>query len=177
MQNIPRQLNIKNIDQSILDYKTLLKTTPISIEADNVLSFLTKLKREKVTTGPYPNVTLFEAANRIMTDLTILFGIKSLLDNKIKEINFETYTVEFGNENFNSHDITAERNGQKLIGEAFNVAESFFQTKKTSALKKLRSGRLSDEIILIVYNLDAIKESYIPKPGTNEFHLPVSFDF
>jgi len=34
------------------------------------------LKRNQVGLGPYPHVTLFEAANRIMTDMVILKGIK-----------------------------------------------------------------------------------------------------
>ena len=172
-----RKLTSANIDNTIKEYLDLLKTTPINVEAGNVLSFLTKIKREKLKSGPYPDVTLFEAANRIMTDLTILFGVKSLLENKIKEINFDLYTVELGNENFNAHDIIAEGNGKKLIGEAFNVAESFFQTKKTSALKKLRDAKKGQEIILLVYNIDAVKSTYLPKPGIDEFHLPVKLDF
>ncbi len=177
IKNIPRKLTASNINEAINLYLNLLKTSPINIEAKNVLGFLNKLKREKVQNGPYPNVSLFEAANRIMTDLTILFGIKSLFEKRIKEINFDSYTVEFGNENFNAHDITAEKGSSKLIGEAFNVAESFFQTKKSSALKKLRKSKLNNEIILIIYNSDAIKEKYLPKPIENEFHLPVKLDF
>lgn len=177
MQDIPRQLTASNIDQAIASYLNLLQTTPTNIEAKNVLGFLTKIKREKVQSGPYPNVTLFEAANRIMTDLTILYGVKSLFQNTIEEINFDSYTVEFGNENFNDHDILAENKKSKLIGEAFNVAESFFQTKKSSALKKLRQAKLDNEIILIIYNSDAIKKDYLPKKAENEFHLPVTLDF
>ena len=63
-------------------------------------------------------MTLFEAANRVMTDLVILHGVKSLLEYEI--FPFHTYTVEFGNEDRNDFDLSASnKTGEKLIGEAF----------------------------------------------------------
>jgi hypothetical protein len=70
-----------------------------------------------------------------LSDLVILYGVKWLLDNNT--FPFESYTVEYGNENKNGFDICATGNGKTLIGEAFNVAQSFFQTKKSTMLKKL----------------------------------------
>ncbi len=134
---IPRELDKNNIDNAILNYKILLKDFPTSIIAKSPLVLLTKIKREKIKLGPYPNVTLFEAANRIMSDLTILLGVKKLLQGEITEIDFNKYLIELGNEDNNGFDITASNNEYKLIGEGFNVAKSFFQPKKTSALKKM----------------------------------------
>jgi len=136
LKNIPRKLNKPNIDKAISDYLEFLSELPLIIQSNDILEFLTKLKRQKLDCGPYPKVTLFEAGNRIMTDLVILFGIKELLDNKVPELNFTEYTVEFGNENNNENDIWASNKDEILIGEAFNVAQSFFQSKKFKSLKK-----------------------------------------
>ena len=95
---------------------------------------MTSLKREKLDHGPYRDVTLFEAANRIMSDLVILKGIRWLLDEKV--FPFDAYTVEFGNENRNGFDIRAEQGGKTLVGEAFNVAPSFYPVKRRHAAGK-----------------------------------------
>lgn len=169
-----RELNILNIDKAIADYLELLKQVPVLVEADNVLSFLTKIKREKVNSGPYPHVTLFEAANRIMTDLTILYGIEELLKGtQFQELKFNSYKVEFGNENYNCFDIEANEDGKELVGEAFNVAPSFFQGKKASALKKLRKSGDKNKIILLLYNADAVGLKYKATKEENVFHLPI----
>jgi hypothetical protein len=77
LSQLPRQLNKSNIEQVTADYEALLREVPTQIKTDNALSLMKKLKREHLETGPYPGVTLFEAANRIMTDLTILYGVKN----------------------------------------------------------------------------------------------------
>lgn len=172
--NLPRVLNKNNIDHAIGSYRELISSIPFSIESDNIIGFLSKLKRGKLSYGPYPNVTLFEAANRIMTDLTILYGVKDLLNNKIPQICFDNYQVEYGNENYNDHDIMATNGKVTLIGEAFNVAPSFFQGKKSSSLKKLRKNANENTLILLVYNNDAVLDTYRFKKIGNVFHLRVS---
>ena len=93
-----------------------------------------------------------------MSDLVILYGIKYLLNNN--DFPFEAYTVEYGNENKNEHDIMAEKDGVKLSGEAFNVATSFFQGKKTSMLNKLRKNNPSPDYVVILVNSDAVDKDY-----------------
>jgi hypothetical protein len=73
------------------------------------------------------------------------------------------YTVEYGNENNNGFDICATGNDKVLIGEAFNVVPSFFQTKKASMLKKLATS--SADFKIIMFNHDAVVRSYRPKPN------------
>lgn len=71
--------------------------------------------------GPYPGVTLFEAANRIMTDLVTLHGVAWLLKNKV--FPFDSYAVGFGNENDLGFNIRAGGvDGETLVGEVSNVA-------------------------------------------------------
>lgn len=127
--------------------------------------------------GPYPHVTLFESANRIMSDLTILYGIKELLSGAIEEINFEQYNVDLGHDFNKMYDIEAKNDKLKLFGEGFYVAESFFQIKKTRSLQKLRRQADDKTLLLLVYNHDAISEKYKPTKEKNVFHLKVKLDF
>jgi hypothetical protein len=127
-----------------------------------------------VEIGPYPHVTLFEAANRIMTDLVILKGVRWLLDKR--SFPFDEYLVEYGNEDSNEHDITAVQSGKRLIGEAFNVAPSFFQGKKTAMLKKLRNAGESIDFKIIMVNADAVNEDYLPKVKDREYYLFVDVE-
>ncbi|MCI0495230.1 hypothetical protein L0Z72_09475 [candidate division KSB1 bacterium] len=89
---------------------------------------------------------------------------------------FDEYVVEYGNEDSNDHDITANQAGKRLIGEAFNVAPSFFQGKKTSMLKKLRSSGKTADFKIIVANADAVNENYSPKVETREYYLFVDVE-
>ncbi len=116
--------------------------------------------------------TAFEAANRIMTDLVILYGVKWLLESKT--FPFDSYTVEFGKENKNDFDIQARSTGKLLVGEAFNVAPSFFQSKKSSMLKKLRK-KPADYLIIMV-NHDVVTNEYSPYPKEGEYYVFVNVD-
>src|SRR5258706_10782773 len=146
MHGIERNLTPENIEATITEYNELLQGIPLEIKSENILLFLKDLKRGKLDKGPYPGISIFEAANRIMTDLTILYGVRALLRGAIPEFNFNAYEVEYGNENKNDHDIMAENSYSQLKGEAFNVAKSFFYSKKYTALNKLnRSSKKMPE--------------------------------
>jgi hypothetical protein len=99
-----------------------------------------------------------------MTDLVILKGVKWLLTNS--DFGFDSYMVEYGHQNNNNFDIEASGNGQRLIGEAFNVAPSFFQGKKSAMLRKLNIDEKAN-IKLIMFNHDAVEEGYKPNPRSN----------
>jgi hypothetical protein len=169
-----RTLNLQNIDSELRNYMSSIGTVGHMVHGLKGVELFRYLKREKVKSGPYPHVTLFEAANRIMTDLVILKGIKWLLDTR--PFPFDEYVVEYGNENNNVHDISANKKGFCLYGEAFNVAPSFFQVKKSSALKKLRSSHIQSDYKLIIANSDAINNSYSPKVQEGEFYVFVDVE-
>jgi hypothetical protein len=113
------------------------------------------LKRGKIRNGPHPGVSIFEASNRIFSDIVILFGIRELLLNPqlgMVSLPFDQYEVRFGVED--GFDIGTEKGDEKLIGEAFNVAPSFFANKKRKTLAKLAKESKYDYKILI-FNADA----------------------
>jgi hypothetical protein len=161
MQQKERTLTSGNIDKLIDEFETSIAGLGSSIAGKTGLSLFEALKRDKLETGPYPGVTLFEAANRIMTDLVILRGVAWLLKNK--PFPFDSYTVEFGNEGKNDFDIMASGADKTLVGEAFNVARALFQGKKSSMLKKLRrqGGRANYRVIM--FNHDAVASDYASK--------------
>ncbi len=163
-------LSKENIDQIIQRYLALIENVGDSILNMKGLKLLEALKRDAVCIGPYPDVTLFEAANRIMTDLVILYGTKWLLDHHT--FPFNEYMVEYGNESKNQFDIRAQSRNGTLIGEAFNVAPSFFQGKKSAMLNKLRSSVADYK--LIMFNHDAVSIEYEPKPASNEYFVRVN---
>jgi hypothetical protein len=104
-----------------------------------------------------------------MTDLVILYGVRWLLRKKV--FPFQSYSVEYGNENDHDHDLRAEAGGRLLIGEAFNVAPSFFGTKKNSAIKKLRGATAAAHYKVILCNAEAVRDTYAPKPQEREYYV------
>jgi len=172
----PRNLNARNIDETIENYLHLLQEYPKEIKGNTPYDFLKKIKREETTASLYTGLTLFESANRIMTDLVILFGIKELLEGKIPEISYEEYIVEYGNENKNPFDITAIKEGFELRGEAFNVAQSYFGNKRRYSLEKLRENNNTNIQIILIYNKDAVGGNYKRISFDDEFHLVVDLD-
>jgi len=172
MKQRERTLTTKNVDRIIQEFVGSIKGIGISIKGKAGISLLEALKREKLKTGPYPDVTLFEAANRIMTDLVILHGIAWLLKEKI--FPFDSYIVEFGNEDNNGFDITAKASGKTLVGEAFNVAPSFFQIKKSSMLKKLKQNGRNADYRIIMVNHDAVADGYVPKSEVGLYYIVVN---
>jgi hypothetical protein len=165
-------LSKSNVDATIEEYVTSVEDLGDSIANLKGLRLLEALKRDAVATGPYPSVTLFEAANRIMSDLVILYGVKWLLNHDV--FPFDTYTVEYGIEDKNRFDIRATAGGRTLIGEAFNVAPSFFQTKKSAMLRKLRDPAVTADFKIILFNHDAVQSNYAPKSRSNEFFVVVN---
>lgn len=169
-----RTLNESNIGAIIEDFYKSLASIGESIQGKTGIPLFIALKREKLVGGPYPNVSLFEAANRIMSDLVILKGVSWLLQKG--QFPFLSYTVEFGNEDENGFDIKASSGTVTLVGEAFNVAPSFFQTKKSSALKKLRRDGSNATYRILMFNNDAVSSCYSPKPEVGFYYVLVDVE-
>lgn len=169
-----RTLNKLNIDNAIRNYELSIADIGKIDSKLTGIKLFQYLKRSLIGLGPYPHVTLFEAANRIMTDLVILKGIKWILDNN--SFPFEEYCVEYGNEDKNDHDIMAASVGKRLIGEAFNVAPSFFSGKRYSTQKKLRSSSAIADYKLIIANSDSVKDDYHPPLKDGEYFLYVDIE-
>lgn len=104
-----------------------------------------------------------------MTDLVMLAAVRWLL--RERRFPFRAYEVEYGNGNEQKHDIMARVGRRALAGEVFNVAESYFNTKKGKVLKKLRASRPTPDFRLLVCNHDAVERDYEPQPRSGEHFL------
>jgi len=169
----PRRLTRGNIGKALATYRRHVEELSLGPAAGlRGLDLLLALKRKKVGGWPYgKDLTWSETANRIMSDLVILYGVRFLLRDHI--FPFREYTVQYGIENEQGYDVRAGRGRLTLKGEAFNVAESFFQNKKSSSLAKLRKPPKAT-CRLIMFNQDAVKPGYAPRPEKGEYFVLVN---
>jgi hypothetical protein len=165
-------VRLDTIEQQIEEYLALIQDIGVSNVKLRGLRLFSALKRQQIGSGPYPGVSLFEAANRVMTDLVLLYGVRWLLREDV--FGFSQYAVEFGHESKNKFDIMAEEDGESLVGEAFNVSRSFFPGKKSSMLKKLRTEGKKATYSIIMCNADAVEDQYAPAKGRGEYHVFVA---
>ncbi|CAI8842795.1 MULTISPECIES: hypothetical protein [Pseudomonas] len=171
MQQPVRNLNLENIDSITQWFNQELVSIGQSIVGKNGIPLMLALKRDRLGHGPYPEVSLFEAANRIMSDLVILHGIAALL--KGEHFPFNEYIVEFGNEDRNGFDIQAFSANANLAGEAFNVAPSYFTGKKNAALRKLRAKAVDERYKIIMFNTEARSGKAIKPDAGGAFQIAV----
>ena len=118
-------------------------------------SVIKELKRDlKKQIGPYTDITVFEAANRIATDLTMMDGILKMFSNGILEIQ-DMVEIRLGTMHTKGRgDFTVFRKDEsEQEGESFNVASSFFQSKMQKSLKKWEN---KSSLKYIVFNEDCL---------------------
>lgn len=120
---------------------------PKSDNYDDMITFLKRKDEDNpVAIGPYKNITIFEAANRIATDLVIINGLKLLIDSK--KIKDPILTLRLGTTHEKGKgDFTIKMGGNEFEGEAFNVAPSFLKHKLYRTTQKWTDRDL--EYILI----------------------------
>jgi hypothetical protein len=152
----------------------LLNQLPSFESSGSVIASLYALKREPVQGGPYPGVSFFEAANRVLSDITILLGVRQLLLDPVVgslELPFTAYSAALGVTD--GFDVIAGKGACRLVGEAFNVVPSFFQTKKAKMLRKLRAEDAAYR--LLIFNADAVRRpaAYVAKSTPSMLYLPV----
>ena len=105
MHDVAREITYKNVELLLSRYLAEAESLGNSIAGLRGVRLLLVLKRDVVGEGPYPTVTLFEVANRIMTDLVMAQGVRRLL--RKKTFPFRAYTVEYGHGNEGEHDGTS----------------------------------------------------------------------
>ena len=106
--------------------------------------------------GPYFGLTVFEAANRIATDLVIINGIIQLISNG-DEPESSVITVRLGNKDVKGK---GDFSINEKEGEAFNVAASYYKGKLRSTNSKWQNLSLS----YILVNAEVFEELKKEKP-------------
>lgn len=170
------RLSSANIDESIRSCLTKLDELEFpELHADK-LWLIDIVKRRPLSCGPYPGVSLFEASNRISSDITASFGIHRLLSDPLinrSRLPFTEYDLALGVEG--GEDVSARNGQQTLVGEVFNAAPTFFQAKKAAMLKKLRMNTSAD-FRLVIFNADAVSNphDYLEKSSSAMLYLPIN---
>lgn len=117
------------------------------MEPDEITKFL---KREKFDIGKYKQITVFEAANRIASDLVLLEGLP-LIAKKFKATKFKILLGNYHDPD--RGDFSLEIGGKWFEGEAFSTAESYFHPKLSGTVNKW-NGKEGD-LRFILFNSSA----------------------
>lgn len=117
---------------------------------DMIQYFKRKDENNPIAIGPYKNITPFEAANRIASDLVIINGLLQLI--KDKKIEKALFILRLGTTHIKGKgDFTIKLENDELEGEAFNVAPSFLKAKLNKTVNKWKGHKLD----YILINEDA----------------------
>lgn len=154
--------------QALLDFKVsylkLLEDNPFPIppKSGSFYEMIKYLKRKDealpLKIGSYGNITPFEAANRIASDLVIINGLIQLVE-KHKELKEATFTLRLGTTHMvGNGDFTISVNNEDMEGEAFNVAPSFLKPKlRSTKIKWNKSEELNSRLKYILVNEEAFE--------------------
>lgn len=103
--------------------------------------FKRKDENNPIAIGTYKNITPFEAANRIASDLVIINGLLQLINDKKMEN--AVLTIRLGTTHIKDKgDFTIKLGSDEFEGEAFNVAPSFLKDKLQKTLQKWKTPKL-----------------------------------
>ncbi len=118
-------------------YIQSLATNKFAIkDVTSIYDLINAIKRTPEKIGPYQNISIFEALNRIGSDLVLLSGAEKLFNGFINEIVPKSIHLKMGTTH--GFDFEVKLADEKIIyGEAFNAAESFGKQKMRQALHKL----------------------------------------
>ena len=156
-------------------HKHLRNNRFISFQSEySILEVIKHYKRrdkEDLKVGPYSNISFFEAANRIASDLVIIKGLLQIckLNPKLKEKKFTLYLGSRHKKHMGDFLI-----GNKH-GEAFNVAPSFYKSKIGRTISAWRDkSKKKFNLNYIFVNDDAVELGDVEKClGQKIILLPV----
>lgn len=129
-------------------YLTLMKKHTFSISSDcSLFELINEVKRTPSNVGPYHEISLFEALNRIASDLVLLKGASMLFnDSQYGDIGAKAIRLRMGTTH--GFDFEVKTRTGLIMGEAFNAAPSFCRIKHRQAVKKLKEDGTSQAGII-----------------------------
>lgn len=167
------EISIKGLKELKEEYISLLKenTFPPIDDFTDTIEVIKYFKRKDelnpIKIGPYENITPFEAANRIASDLVIINGLLQLA-NENSDFKDALFTLRLGTTHIeNKGDFTIIQKGIEIEGEAFNVAESFYKAKLSRTKTKWKNKKL--DIILV--NGEVVKDTDIDRYNEENIKL------
>ena len=113
--------------QSITDNEYEIKATK------DIFQLIQNIKRSPEKIGPYQHMSIFEALNRIGSDLVLLSGAEKLFTSENQP---QKILLRMGNTKGFDFEVFY-KDDEVVYGEAFNAAESFCKHKMRQAIHKL----------------------------------------
>jgi len=151
------KINYNKLISLILEYEDYIDKSkfPKFPDINKTIEVIEYFKRTKKSIGPYENITPLEAANRIATDMLVLYGIKQIVEGISNLKENAVISISLGTEQNQLGDFCI--NGQH--GEAFNVAESFFRQKLYKTIKKWDKivDKHKIELTYILFNAEVLE--------------------
>ncbi len=166
-EEFSKPLNKNEFNEAKKKYMDLIKKHPYSIkETNGIFELIQSVKRNPEKIGPYKDISVFEALNRIGTDLVLLAGATNLFNSELTEITPKKIKLNMGT--IRGFDFIVEITGNKYIyGEAFNAAESFCNEKMRQAIHKLTDNPENYTNSAIVFVNIEVKEKLNKYLGNN----------
>ena len=136
-----------------IDYlRTLEENRFPKLEINDHHVMLAALKRNNHSIGPYVGITVFEAANRIATDLTMLEGVEMLFVQGLITAQ-ATVTLRLGTKHEKTKgDFSITDGDHTYEGESFDANKTFFKSKLSKTLRKWQDDK---RLRFIIFNQDS----------------------
>jgi hypothetical protein len=130
------QLSQTDFNEFKRKYNEFLESNKLSLPEVKTIKMMLWAKREPITFGPYKDLSFFEISNRIYSDLVLLEATQKLFAE------YQIKSIRLNMSNKGGNDMTIiDKEGNTVIGEAFNTACSFFQIKFRYELKKFKENQ------------------------------------
>jgi hypothetical protein len=161
------------------EYIEYLKKYPFSIkDAKDIFDLIQNVKRSPQDIGPYKNISVFEALNRIGTDLVLLSGAAIMFNgDKYPSIKLRTIKLNMGTTR--GIDCIIETMDNRVIfGEAFNAAKSFCKEKMRQAihsLAKVTNKPPCEAFIFINEEMETTIAKYRENNKVEKFYPQIDF--
>jgi hypothetical protein len=136
------------------------KNKPKIENSENIFKLIENVKRSPVEIGPYQKISVFEALNRIGSDLVLLAGaeklfIEGISGKKPSKILLRMSTIR-------GYDYEAHfENKMVIYGEAFNASPSFCNEKMRQAIKKHIDDKKKEGVVFVNEEVKGIIEKYL----------------
>ncbi len=124
-----------------------------------IYELIDSVKRSPEKIGPYQNISVFEALNRIGSDLVLLAGATKLFAGEIPTIKPEKIHLKMGTTHGFDFEVHV-KDSKPIKGEAFNAALTFCGQKMRQAIHKLLKEEAEEAIIFINESARPVIENY-----------------
>jgi hypothetical protein len=152
---LQNSLNKKEIANLKENYLAMLRSKQFpKIENGDYKTFLNTVKCDHYNIGPYIDITIFEAAYRIVSDMPIFEGVLEPYNGKAIHKDSKVILRLGTMQEKGKGDFSVFEESREKQGEAFNVASSFFRNKMYKTLVKWKNNKL---LSFVVFNENCLE--------------------